>query len=267
MAETRICTKCGVEKNINEFRMKKSKGKLRRYSQCKECESEYNKQYNEANKERREQYREENKEHIREIKKKYKDTHKEQIREYQKKYDEEHKEQRKQYIQNNIEKIRKAKKKYKQTHKDKVSEYDKQYMKLYNKEYRESHREEMTTYKREYKKQRKKDDPLFKLKEQLRFCISQSFSRKKYIKQLHTEEIIGIPINEFIEYLLNTYKDNYGYEWDGKDDVHIDHITPLAKAESEEEIMKLCYYTNLQLLKSKDNLEKKDKLDWKIKKD
>ncbi len=64
--------------------------------------------------------------------------------------------------------------------------------------------------------------------------------------------------------LLETFKENYGYEWDGKEEVHIDHIIPLAIAETEEDVYELCYYENLQLLKAKDNLKKHDKLDYKI---
>lgn len=64
--------------------------------------------------------------------------------------------------------------------------------------------------------------------------------------------------------MLETYKKNYGVEWDEKEDVHIDHIIPLTTAESEEDIIRLCHYTNLQLLKAKDNLEKRDKMDWSL---
>ena len=33
---------------------------------------------------------------------------------------------------------------------------------------------------------------------------------------------------------------------------------------TEAEIIKCCHYTNLQLLKAEDNLEKGDKMDWSL---
>ena len=80
------------------------------------------------------------------------------------------------------------------------------------------------------------------------------------MKNKHTEQILGCSINEFIKHILRTYKDNYGYEWDGKELVHIDHIIPLATAHTEKEVLNLCHYTNLQLLKAKDNLVKGSKV-------
>ena len=41
---------------------------------------------------------------------------------------------------------------------------------------------------------------------------------------------------------------------------HIDHIYPLNKAKSEEDIYRLNHYTNLQPLWWYDNLKKSDKL-------
>lgn len=38
----------------------------------------------------------------------------------------------------------------------------------------------------------------------------------------------------------------------------------VSKAKTEEEVIKLCHYTNLQLLKAKDNMKKHTKLDWRL---
>jgi 5-methylcytosine-specific restriction endonuclease McrA len=44
--------------------------------------------------------------------------------------------------------------------------------------------------------------------------------------------------------------------------VHIDHIIPLSSAKTEDKVKKLCHYSNLQLLKPKDNLEKQVNSDY-----
>ena len=42
----------------------------------------------------------------------------------------------------------------------------------------------------------------------------------------------------FVEYLLQTFKNNYGYEWNKVEPVHIDHIIPLKYANNEKEVKK-----------------------------
>ena len=73
-------------------------------------------------------------------------------------------------------------------------------------------------------------------------------------------KILGCDYQFFISHLLKTYKNNYGIDWDGIVEVEIDHIYPLSKAQTEEEVIKLCHYSNLQLLTKEDNRKKRDKI-------
>jgi hypothetical protein len=51
-----------------------------------------------------------------------------------------------------------------------------------------------------------------------------------------------------------------------KDDkIEIDHIIPMCIAKTEEEVIKLNHYSNLQWLLQKDNREKSKRLDWVLK--
>lgn len=161
------------------------------------------------------------------------------------------------YYYNNKEKIKNVKKEYREKNRNKLIEYNKKWEAL-NKEKRK-------VYDNNYKKEKKKNDCKYKLICQTRSMINETFKRKKYFKSNKCEKILGCNYIDFINYLLNTYKKNYGIEWDGKDKVHIDHIIPLSTAKTEEEVIKLCNYTNLQLLKAKDNLHKSNKLNWELK--
>lgn len=46
--------------------------------------------------------------------------------------------------------------------------------------------------------------------------------------------------------------DNYG-EW------HLDHIKPISLAQTEQEVIKLCHYSNFQPLWAKENMSKGNK--------
>ena len=138
-------------------------------------------------------------------------------------------------------------------------EYGKRYLEMnadkihkYNKLYREKNRSERAQKMRE----RRHTDPFFKLQEQARSAIISSFKRKGTKKNTKSAIITGMSSSELTEYLLKTYEQRYGKEWDGKEKVHIDHIIPLATAKTEEDIHALCHYSNLQLLAAQDNLQK-----------
>ena len=92
------------------------------------------------------------------------------------------------------------------------------------------------------------------LKERIRCSIINSFRLKGYTKKYKTEYILGCSFLEFKLYLESNFEDwmtwdNYGkyngevnYGWD------IDHITPLSSALTEDDVIKLNHYTNLQPL-------------------
>lgn len=165
-------------------------------------------------------------------------------------------------------------KEYSLKNKEKIQEYhkknnkkynsDKQYHKEYQKRYYEQHKKEMNQNSVKYKNKKRKQDTLYKLKEQIRTLVWLAFNNKGFSKNEKTENILGCTFKELHDYLLQTFKNNYGYDYNFNEDVHIDHIIPLKYAKTKEEIIKLNHYTNLQLLKAKDNIEKGDKLNWKL---
>ncbi len=162
-------------------------------------------------------------------------------------------------------------KKWRQNNKEHIKEYNEEWEKAnreyrldYHKQYRINHIEERRILDNKCKARRKKNDAVYKLKCQVRTMISDCFKRKQLVKPIKTEKILGCNYEAFINHLLQTYRNNYGTEWDGIEKVHIDHKTPLATAKSKQDVINLCHYTNLQLLKAHDNLIKGSKLNWKL---
>lgn len=228
--ETKICSKCKIEKDIENFRLKKTNGVYKRYCHCLDCERQLKKEY---------ESRPETKQKKHDYKQKYMREHKEEIKQKNKEYNarSEIKQRRKEYLLKNKEHIKKVTKKY-----------------------QKENREQLNKHERE----RRKNDDLYRLKNIVRKSTEKCFNYINEKKCIRTREIVGLNVVDLKDYLLQTFKDNYGYEWDGKEKVHIDHKKPLAAAKTKEDIFNLCHYTNLQLLKAEDNLKKGSKLEWKI---
>lgn len=164
----------------------------------------------------------------------------------------------------NKDKIAQQRKKYKETHRDIVN--------VGKKRYRENHKDYFKNYYQENKEylnqqalkrwhNRCKKDPMFKLKGDIRTMIRLSVKNRtnySFIKTKSTEEILGCSIDEFIEYLQNKFEDGMTLENHGL--WHIDHVIPLSTAKNEEDVYKLCHYTNLQPLWAEDNLKKSNKI-------
>ena len=76
----------------------------------------------------------------------------------------------------------------------------------------------------------------------------------KNFKLRGNSKLLGCSYEEVREHLSKQFTE--GMSWDNYGEWHIDHIIPLASATTEEEVLKLYHYTNLQPLWAKDNLSK-----------
>lgn len=280
--ETKICIDCKKEKNIDDFYKKRINGKLYYERFCKKCSytrhKDTYKKYRETHKLERKQYLEANKDKINATRKKYIENNREKINATTKIWRDNNKEEIKkkeqEYRKKNIDRIKLLRQKWLIEHNE---EY-KKYKQNYDRQYRESHQKEIKEYRQNYRKTHKKEyneyinnrrnnDEVFFWKHKIREFIRESFYRNNFKKQAKTEEILGCDINYLREHLKQTFKNNYGYDWDGIEKVHIDHIKPISLGNTIEEVNNLCHYTNLQLLKPKDNQIKSNKLNWTITKE
>ena len=232
--KTKICTRCNRELDETCF-SKKSRSKDGLDWWCKECNKKYKDKKREIIVAQTKEYYHKNKDYYKE----YRISHAGQIKDYKKKHYEDNKEN---YRCRNKENYEKNKEKYL----DHQREYNQN-----NKEKRNSR-----------EKSRRVCDPLYRLKQQTRSNIYMSFLKKKHRKTSNTSKIVGCDLDFLCSYLKETYYQNYGVEYDGTQNVHIDHIVPLSTAKTEKDVYRLCHYTNLQLLNAKDNLRKSDKLDF-----
>lgn len=167
----------------------------------------------------------------------------------------------------NPDKFKKSYKKWsdKEENKLKRKEYynnNKERIDLKNKERVERDRVRIREVKKNYVNNRKKVDPLFKFKSNIRNLICGSFKRnsKSFKKSKKTEQILGCSIEFFIDYLLLKFKDTITINDFHKYGYHLDHIIPISVANTEEEVIKLCHYTNFQPLWWEDNIQKSNKL-------
>lgn len=234
--EKKICSKCKIEKDVCEFYNNKTRLDGKRY-ECKVCSNKSSISYNQKNKEK-----------VDGIKQKYVDNNKEKVKKSKKEWFDKNPDYQKEHYNKNIDYILKKSRNYYETNREKIIDYNKKYVKT-NKE----------TINKKNKK-RYDTDILYKLKLSMRGRLN-FFLKTKQIKKYNKTFIIIGCIPEYLkEHIENQFTDgmcweNYGlYGW------HIDHIIPLSSANTEEEMYKLCHYTNLQPLWAEDNLRKSNKI-------
>ncbi len=151
------------------------------------------------------------------------------------------------YLKNREHKLKKVKE-YNITNREKKIEYLKNY-----REKEENKEKRRNDYKENIK------DNFFRFNKLTRNLITSSFNRKGFKKNSKTESIIGCSVGDFMKYIESKfepwmtfenrglYNGEFGYGWD------IDHIVPISTANTEDDIIRLNHYTNLQPLCSKIN--------------
>jgi hypothetical protein len=161
------------------------------------------------------------------------------------------------HYQQNKEQIKAKTNKYRIENKEKLNEYWKSYRELNNKkvkQYRAKSKNKNREKNNKYERERRQNNPLYRLKGNIRTAIWKSLKRKGYSKKSRTEEILGCSFTEFQLHIESQWTDwmtwdNHGkyngnecYGWD------VDHIIRLETALNENEVVKLNHFTNLQPL-------------------
>lgn len=177
-----------------------------------------------------------------------------------------------QYYTQNKEKAKAYSRKYRKDHPEQVAEVLHNYwvshskeLAEYNTQYWLKTKEDTLVSRREDRREQERHyrlNPRHRLVDNLRGRLRSALKVKSWRKNTHFSKYIGCDQLALILYLEKQFQprmtwDNYGK---GIDKWNIDHIIPLDSAKTEEELYKLCHYTNLQPLWQTDNIKKSNKV-------
>jgi hypothetical protein len=156
------------------------------------------------------------------------------------------------YFAENKNKIKKVQMTYYATHKE---DYRKRAKKWYLK-----NKNQIREVRKIYKRTQRKNNPIFKLKENFRRRIRQAILNQNSTKANKTYLLLGCSPYEYKNYLESKFQK--GMSWENYGKWHIDHVRPCVSFDlsKEEEQYKCFHYSNTQPLWAADNLKKKDKI-------
>jgi len=175
-------------------------------------------------------------------------------KEYNKKWCELNPNYNKIYTENNLDNVKENQEKWRKKNKPKIKEL--------SKEYRKNNPEKVKKLKNTLTKKRKNNDPSYKLICNIRTAIGSSLRRMKYTKKSKSYQILGCSFEEFKQHIESLWEpwmnwNNYGNPKDGiivpNKTWDVDHIIPVSTAKTEDDVIKLNHYSNLQPLCSYHN--------------
>jgi len=233
--------------------------------------SEYQKQYRDAHKDK-----------TREVNKKYYADNKELLNRKYKTYRQNY------YIENKEEIIKKRNifneknpdlnkercKKYQETHKEEIKKYrnspeckdkakkrnlkNKEYIRIRQAKYYIENRERISIRNSKYTKRNRQrinsfrnnqyqTNPLYRIRELCRANVRR-IKKMGFKKNSRTEELLGTSFENFQSNFQSKFNQYMTWPHFMRGEIHIDHIIPLSTAKTQEQVEKLCHFTNLQPL-------------------
>lgn len=185
--------------------------------------------------------------------KRYRETHKEQIRATHKAWRDKNADHVREKARENYHKNPQAHKsrmdKYKETHIEQVKES--------RHRYKVENRQKCTDYQRN----KRHSDPVYKFRSSFTHLMSLYRIKKGYTGTKGTWEMVGCDFDTFLAHIQSQFEEgmtmeNYGHRdgcW------NIDHIIPICTAQNDEDIERLNHYTNLRPLWATDNYRRSRK--------
>jgi len=278
----KVCTKCGVEKELSEFYKTLQRGKLRIRSDCKKCNIKQSVDYIQNHLEQTKitamKWRENNADEIRykdkqrylNNKEKYKEKYKKSHKLWYQNNKEKVKANVKRWRSNNLEKANKIKQEYYKKNCEKLREKSRQYrldnpekVKECKAEYYKKHPEK----RREYECNKKVANLHYRIKHNVSTLVLSRLKFRLLSKEGQTTfSFFPYTVDELIKHLESLFApwmnwQNYGKRagcW------CIDHIRPDIsfdyKSVKDEEFQKCWALNNLQPLEWMENIKKADKL-------
>lgn len=174
-----------------------------------------------------------------------------------KKYRKDNVEHIKNYRKENKERQKETHRRWRKENKDYLNQYYSQWREQ-NKDYLKTYREGYKERRRSIERERRNSEPLYKMGVYLRNRTLSAFKSKRWNKNNKTQHILGADYETIFNHIQSRFKG--GMSWDNFGEWQIDHIIPLASANTEEELIGLCHYTNLQPLWAEENLIKGNKI-------
>lgn len=279
----KTCRKCATPKDESSFH--------RGRNDCKDCRRAYNTANAAHIRTQKQGYYRENKEHIlttcakyaknnpdkrKKTAREYRKANKTRIADYHSKLYKEnkgqHREKARKYYIENKENVDAKNRRWRKANPERAAELSREWASRNPDRARENvrrweieNKEWIGERRRAQRRNRRENDPAYKLVCGLRASLHSAL--RKGHKRFSAMALLGCDIEELRAWLEASFQPGMTWEnWsNGPGNWNIDHIRPIASFDlSREADQKACFhYTNMQPLWWVENMQKKDRLDWK----